>query len=54
MFGAAYFGKSYLAGAYFGPAPAGGGPVTPPADEDISYPVTIYYSKRPPPARVSG
>lgn len=30
----------------------GAGPVDPPASDDYSYPVTEYFSKRPPPAKV--
>ena len=53
MFGARQFGKRMFGARYFGPAVAGGPPPDPtPTDSDISYPVTEYFSKRPPPARV--
>jgi hypothetical protein len=50
MFGAAFFGKVFFGAAFFGPAVSGGPPPDP--GSDISYPVTEYFSKRPPPARV--
>ncbi len=52
MYGPAFFGKVFFGARFFGPAAAGGPAPEPPASDDYSYPVTEYFSKRPPPAKV--